>query len=151
MTIMVPRDRRDFDRGYDDRWSPRNNPPHLYQGFAPPGPATSNKRERPASQPTVAPTNKRTRGDNSHRNTQKKVTTPDHRQLQQQICACRSLLQLLETVDRAKDMDHVNVSTTIHRSTKHSKSKSGQSLLNDSRFQRSFCVPYHMYSSVLIT
>jgi hypothetical protein len=50
------------------------------------------------------------------------------------------LLQLLETVDRAEDMNHVNVSTAIHRSAKHFKreAKRGRTLSDDSRFQRSF-------------
>jgi hypothetical protein len=68
--------------------------------------------------------------------------TPQHRQLQQQICSCKSLLQLLETVERAEDMDHVNVSTAIHRSAKHFKQEAKigrtRALLDDSRFQRSF-------------
>ena len=74
------------------------------------------------------------------RRQQKGTITPQHRQLQQQICSCQSLLQLLETVDRAEDMNHVNVSTAIHRSAKHFKreAKSGRTLLDDSRFQRSF-------------
>ncbi len=78
------------------------------------------------------------------RRQQKGTITPQHRQLQQQICSCQSLLQLLETVDRAEDMNYVNVSTAIHRSAKHVKREAncGRTLLDDRRFQRSFDIQY---------
>ncbi len=61
-----------------------------------------------------------------------------HKQLQQRICACTSLQQLLEAVDSAVSLNHVNVATAIHRSAKHAKrqGRNTPGLLEDHRFQR---------------